>query len=267
VRKHERTVHLRADVAGSPPPGTVRMSGGRPDPWSVSARSTHPLAGPMYWACNDVLALAAQLALGATPPPASDLRRQLDQLFRGMQQRAQAGGIPPEDVADAGYAIMALFDEIMVSANWGGRAEWQASPLQYVYFRENTAGEGFFRRADTLMHQPHRAHVLLVYFLCLALGFEGRYAVSGGAALVPVYEAMGAAVGQFLPPSDVLSPHGEPPDIGRGLLRRQAPMLRVAAVVLGLAIVVFFVLRASLTFQVRGAVMPMREYAGTSAQR
>jgi type VI secretion system protein ImpK len=219
----------------------------------------------MYWACNDVLALASQLALGATPPAAPELRQQLDQLFRGMQQRARLGGIPPEDVADAGYAIMALFDEIMVSANWPGRAEWQASPLQYVYFRENTAGEGFFRRADTLMHQPHRAHVLLVYFLCLALGFQGRYAVGGGGGLAPVYDAIGAAVGHFLPPSDVLSPHGEPPDLGRGLLRRQAPMLRVAAAVLGVAVLIFFVLRTSLSFQVRGAVMPMREYAGPPA--
>jgi type IV/VI secretion system ImpK/VasF family protein len=243
---------------GSPPPGATRMYSQQP--------TAHPLAEPMYWASSDLLTLASQLALGAKPPSAPDLRRHLDQLFAGMHARGRAGGIAPEDLTEASYAIMALFDEILVQANWSGRAEWQASPLQFVHFHENTAGEGFFRRAEVLVRQPHRAHVTLVYFLCLALGFQGRYAVSGPAGVAPAFEAIGAAVSRALPPTDVLSPAGAPPDAPRSLLQREAPIVRVALGFFALALVLFLILRVVLSAQVSGVVQSMHDYSTAPAK-
>jgi type VI secretion system protein ImpK len=222
----------------------------------------------MYWACSDLLTLACQLSLGAVPPPAAELRRNLDQLFHAMQAKATEAGVPSEDVSDCAYAIMALYDEVLVSANWPGRMEWQTSPLQYVHFHENTAGEGFFRRAEVLMRQPHRTHVLLVYFLCLAMGFQGRYALAGQAALAPVYEAIGNAVGLYMPQAEILSPHGEPPDgAARNLYKQEAPIVRIALGLLGLAVVIFIFLRVILSAQVSGAVSPMRDYATSTVKR
>lgn len=221
----------------------------------------------MYWASSDLMTLACQLALGAVPPPAAELRRHLDDLFTKMQARCSSAGIPPEDLSEAVYAIMALFDEILVQANWTGRMEWQQSPLQYVHFHENTAGDGFFRRAEALMRQPHRAHVLLVYFLCLALGFQGRYAIGGGAGLSPVYESIGNAVGQYLPQSEMLSPHGEPADGARNLLRQEAPIVRIALGLFAFAILLFGVLRVVLGAQVSSAVQPMHDYASSTPKR
>ena len=236
----------------------------RPGPRVAGGRAgAHPLADPMYWACADLLTLASQLALGAMPPSATDLRNHLSRLFADMHARAVAAGVAPEDAIDAAYALMALFDEILVQAHWPGRLEWQTSPLQFVHFHENIAGENFFRRADVLLRQPHRAHVLLVYFLCLGLGFQGRYAVSGGAGLAPVYELIGATVGNSLPPADVLSPHGEPTDAVRSLLQREAPIVRLALACFLLALVVFGGLRLVLSAQVAGAVEPMRDFAGS----
>jgi type VI secretion system protein ImpK len=220
----------------------------------------------MYWACSDLLTLASQLALGATPPSAVELRRHLGQLFASMQARGRSAGIAPEDLQDASYAIMALFDEILVQANWPGRLEWQSQPLQYVHFHENTAGDGFFRRTDALLKQSHRAHVLLVYFLCLSLGFQGRYAMGGGAGLAPMYDAIGATVGYFLPPTEQLSPHGEPSDAARGLLQREAPIVRVALGMLGMALLVFIVLRLVTSSMVSSAVQPMRDYASSTVK-
>jgi type VI secretion system protein ImpK len=231
------------------------------------AAGVHPLAGAMYWACSDLLTLASQLGLGAVAPPPAELRVRLDRLFGEMRSRAHAAGASPEDIADASYALAALLDELLVqSGQWPGRSEWQASPLQYAYFHENTAGDGFFRRAESLMQQPHRAHVLLVYFLCLALGFQGRYAVVGGAGLQPVFDAIGAVASQSLPKPRGLSPRGEPPDVGGTLLRREAPFVRAALAFLALALVVFVGLRAVLSFDVAGATRSMRESAGAPAE-
>jgi type VI secretion system protein ImpK len=221
----------------------------------------HPLAEPMYWASADLLTLASQLAQGALPPSATDLRNQLSRLFSEFHTRATSAGIAPEDAIDAAYAMMALFDEILVQAQWPGRLEWQTSPLQFVHFHENVAGENFFRRIDVLLGQPHRTHVLLVYFLCLSLGFQGRYAVSGGAGLSQVYELVGATVASSLPPAEVLSPHGEPTDAVRSLLQREAPIVRVALACFMLALAVFGGLHLVLSSQVENAVQPMHDFA------
>lgn len=223
----------------------------------------HPLAEPMYWACADLFTLASQLALGATPPSATELKNHLARLFADMHARALAAGVAPEDAIDAAYALMALFDEILVSARWPGRMEWQTAPLQFVHFHENIAGENFFRRADVIMQQPHRAHVLLIYFLCLSMGFQGRYAVAGGAGLAPVYEQMGATVGRSLPSAELLSPHGEPADAVKSLLRREAPIVRLALACFLFALVVFGALRVVLSAQVGSAVQPMRDFTGS----
>jgi type VI secretion system protein ImpK len=215
----------------------------------------------MYWASVDLLTLASQLALGATPPSAPELRQQLQQAFASMHARAVSSGIAPEDAGDAVYALMALFDEILVQARWPGRLEWQTSPLQYVHFHENTAGENFFRRAEVLVTQPHRAHVLLVYFCCLALGFQGRYAVAGGAGLQPVYDAIYAALARSLPASEAISPHGDPPDSAKGFLRAEAPIVRVAIGLFAAALVVFAVLRVTISAQAHGAAQSMHDYA------
>jgi type VI secretion system protein ImpK len=271
VNKFSQTVML---PQGAPPPptGLPVPPPVRYPPATAPARSSgrpapHPLAGPMYWACSDLLTLACQLSLGAVPPPAAEVRRHVDDLLRSMQGKASEAGIPPEDVSDAVYAIMALFDEILVSANWPGRMEWQTSPLQYIHFHENTAGDGFFRRAEALMRQPHRVHVLQVYFLCLALGFQGRYALSGGMGLAPVYESIGNAVGNYLPPTELLSPHGEPADRAGNLYRQEAPIVRIALGLLGFGLLMFLCLRLVLSVQVSSAVQPMRDYASSTVKR
>lgn len=246
-----------APMPTAPPP--------RPAPTRMTAvarpGAPHPLAEPMFWACSDLLTLASQLGLGATPPSVQELRNHLNRLFGEMHARATSAGVAPEDAIDAAYPLMALFDEILVSARWPGRVEWQTAPLQFVHFHENVAGENFFRRADVIMKQPHRSHVLLVYFLCLGLGFQGRYAVSGGAGLAQVYEAMGATVGYALPPVDPMSPHGEPPDAVRSLLRREAPIVRLAIGCFVLALVVFGALRLILSSQVSSATQSMHEFS------
>jgi type VI secretion system protein ImpK len=263
IRFDPQPVQGRSQPPRSPsvPPPTQPFRAG---PRAVAARSgPHPLAEPMYWACADLLTLASQLALGAMPPSAADVRNNLSRLFAEMHARALAAGVAAEDAFDAAYALMALFDEILVQARWPGRLEWQTSPLQFVHFHENIAGENFFRRADVLLGQPHRAHVLLIYFLCLGLGFQGRYAVSGGAGLAQVYEMIGATVSQSLPSAEVLSPHGEPPDAVRSLLQREAPIVRLAVACFLLSLFVFVGLRVVLSSQVASAVQPMHDFAGS----
>ena len=68
-------------------------------------------------------------------------------------------------------------------------------------------------------------HVLEIYYLCLCLGFQGQYAVRGGEGLGPVIDQLGSRLGSSLGNTDVISPHGEPREAFRGLMRREMPLV------------------------------------------
>lgn len=224
----------------------------------------HPLMAPMYWACTDLLGLIPELvSTRASLPMPGELRSTVEQQLATMMDRARAAGVLPEDIVEAQYAIVALIDELLARVHgWSGQAEWRTRPLQLIHFNENTAGENFFRRLSMLEGQPHRAHVLQIYFLCMAVGFQGRYAVAGGEGLAPIFERIGARVAQASGP-DSISPHGEPKD-RRGLLQFEAPLVRVGLGCFGAALLVFIILRVVLTMQVREATRPMHDYANVN---
>ena len=102
------------------------------------------------------------------------------------------------------YAIVAFMDEQILRSQWSGRQQWMSQPLQLTYFNENTAGEGFFTRMQALEQRPNQAHVLEIYYLCLALGFRGtgpqwrRYHRSYGvmaAVMAPLVVSVHSVVG------------------------------------------------------------------------
>ena len=227
-------------------------------PSAPVAAATHPLAEPMYGACHELLTLAASLGQGAQPP--DDLPRHVAGMLTAMQTRARDAGIPPEDARDAMFPILALLDEILVQVPWSGQNQWRSQTLQFQHFKENSAGESFFARVDALLRQPHRAHVLLIYFYVLALGFHGRYAIRGGQGLEPIYDAVANALAPAMPPSEILSPHGAPTDGGR-FLQREAPIVRASLGILAVALLLFVVLRLALSLKTSHVQEPMDDFA------
>jgi type VI secretion system protein ImpK len=217
-----------------------------------------------YWATADLLAFASQLAQGSLPSSAEQLRTNLTALFTEMRRKGTASGLIPDDITDASYAIMALLDEILVQANWPGRTEWQKAPLQFQYFHENTAGENFFRRAEAYCEQPHKLHVLQIYVLCVSLGFQGRFAMGQIAELEAFQGRMAASVLAACVPTDLLSPHGVPPDAGQSLLQRELPVARLGVACFGGALLVFCVLLLARSWQLSRATEAMRTYVAAA---
>jgi type VI secretion system protein ImpK len=178
-----------------------------------------PLA-KMYWACADPLTLASQLAYARDLPSPDVLQRRVSSLFDQMARKCREDGIPDEDANEAKYAIAAFTDEQIFRSAWPGRTQWMGQPLQLIYFNENTAGEGFFQHMARLQSQPNRTHVLEIYYLCLCLGFQGQYAVSGGQGLGAIIDQLAARLGAGAGTGDVISPHGEPREALRGFMQR-----------------------------------------------
>jgi type VI secretion system protein ImpK len=160
--------------------------------------------------CFNALFQVRQLDDASLPPPEvlhRGLRGFLDALF----QRATQAGFSREDANDIAYAIVALADEIAVSKSEEIRQYWAANLLQFHYFRENVAGEGFFTRLEAIQRDPRRSEILRIYYLALAFGFRGRYRVRGDELeLMSHTDRLQREVSRGRRfESEMLSPHGD----------------------------------------------------------
>jgi len=144
------------------------------------------------------------------------------------------------------YALAAFIDEQILRSQWSGRQQWMAQPLQLLFFNENTAGEGFFDRLNILQQVPGKEHIVQIYYLCLALGFQGKFGIHGANELGAVQEHARASVSASLPSSEIISPAGYPHATAVRAGRRRSPYLAIGATVLGLAVILFIFLKISI---------------------
>lgn len=105
---------------------------------------------------------------------AQSLSAQLDNAIATARHRAHDAGYSAADVDEALLAVAAWADELLLSARWDGAPQWQRHLLQRRYFNLSNAGVAFYERLAQLT--PAQLPVREVFYLCLALGFGGRYA-------------------------------------------------------------------------------------------
>lgn len=109
--------------------------------------------------------------------PFLETQRQIKQLFANSAVLSRDAQIDPRDYDDARFALVAWVDETMMNAPWVHRGEWQRSLLQTELYATTNAGEEFFERLNRLA--PSQNNIREVYYMCLCLGFMGRYCHPG----------------------------------------------------------------------------------------
>ena len=111
------------------------------------------------------------------PDPAG-LREYLLRAITEFEQRARAAGASPEHVLISRYALCTMIDEAVANMPWGASPEWVQQSLLVTLHREGFGGEKFFLLLEKAMEDPRRNIDLLeLMYVCIALGFEGRYSV------------------------------------------------------------------------------------------
>jgi type VI secretion system protein ImpK len=168
-----------------------------------------------------------------------------------MREKARELGMPERDGTDIAYAIVALVDEIAIDKPEPMHSFWIGKQLQYTFFDEQLAGEGFFNRLQELRRDGRRADVLRVYYQCLLMGFQGKYSIRGGEAeLLRIIDSLRPEVERHIEVPDHLSPNGEAPDEPLVRASKRNPFLWIALGVFAVAVAVFIGLRLSLNRQV-----------------
>ena len=106
------------------------------------------------------------------PPALIELRDKIVSLLNTQEERAKSIGVTQENFHEARFAVLSWVDEMILNSNWTHRTQWQH--LMLAYNGTLNAGEEFFRHLELLPSQAN--NVREIYYLCISLGFEGRYA-------------------------------------------------------------------------------------------
>jgi type VI secretion system protein ImpK len=110
-------------------------------------------------------------------PPYEQVKADIMRLLSQGEASVRDGAFSQEDYDQARFMICAWVDEVILRSSWTHKNLWQREQLQRVYYNTTDAGEEVFDRLNALGF--HQRAVREVYYLCLALGFVGRYCNKG----------------------------------------------------------------------------------------
>jgi type VI secretion system protein ImpK len=129
---------------------------------------------------NPLLNLVPTLRSTLDHPNPEQLRRDLSRAVREFESRARAANIPSEHVVAARYILCTLLDEVVAGTPWGPRV-WVRQSLLVEFHNDAWGGEKVFQLLSKLAANPTKEKDLLeLIYVCLQLGFEGRYRVADG---------------------------------------------------------------------------------------
>ena len=195
-------------------------------------------AGPLF---DLILRLKAGIVA-----PSNDLRPQVAGMLNDFEKRAERYRFSSKIVQVSKFALASFVDETVLINNFPMRNEWERNPLQLEYFGEQLAGNKFFEKLDSMLKQIEVTQdAVEIYYVCMLLGFKGRYAVYEQEKLLAIMQETANAlvkVGKIKPVE--LSPNWLANDQPAPPSKRGMPVwAKIGAMAgLGLAVVVYLVM-------------------------
>jgi type VI secretion system protein ImpK len=232
-----------APARGAPPQGTPR-----PPPPDPSASGPAPGVAefissgrnPLLQAAGPLLVLAGRLRGQIANADVESLRRQCVQEVRDFEDRCRRASVPDADVLAARYALCTVLDEAVLNTPWGAQSGWAGQSLLVTFHREAQGGEKFFQLLDRLLGEPQRYLALLeLWYVCLSLGFEGRYRLDerGANRLADIRRDLYVKIEQLRGAVEpALSPHWTGVEDRRNAVLRLVPLWVVVAAAVAILI-------------------------------
>jgi type VI secretion system protein ImpK len=206
---------------------------------------------PLVEAATPLLILAGRLREQIKNARVESLYTQSVQEMRSFEERARRAAVPEEDVLAARYALCSVIDEAVLNTPWGAESGWAARSLLVTFHRESFGGEKVFALVDRVLNEPRRYLALLeLLYICLSLGFEGRYRVEdrGTARLTDIRFDLFRCIQSLrgTPEAD-LSPQWQGVENKRREMMRLVPLWVVATACAAVLFATFIILNARLS--------------------
>lgn len=178
--------------------------------------------------------------------PSMDLRPKIASLLADFESRAERYRYSSKIVQVAKFALASFVDETVLTNQFHLKEEWEKYPLQLEYFGEQLAGNKFFEKLAAMLKQVDvTADAVEIYYVCMLLGFKGRYAVYEKDRLLTIMQETANALvraGKIRPVE--LSPHWLADDQPEPPKPKKMPAWAkvTAAAGLGFAIIIYLVM-------------------------
>lgn len=195
-------------------------------------------AGPIF---DLILRLKAGIVA-----PSNDLRPKIAAMLTDFEKRAERYRFSSKITQVSKFALASFVDETVLTNNFHLKEEWEKNPLQLEYFGESLAGNKFFEKLLAMIKQIDvTADAVEIYYVCMLLGFKGRYGVYEKEKLLAIMQQTANALvkaGKIRPVE--LSPHWLANDQPTPPEKRGMPVwAKISALGgLGLAFIIYLVM-------------------------
>lgn len=224
------------------------------------------MAGPkdISGLCTDLFLIIIRMREAEDLGDPAALRKLITYYIGLFEKNCTTIGMDQDSIAEAKYAIIGLMDETVLSVPGACRDFWISKPMQLDYFGDNIAGQEFYEKLQKMLLQPEKKKdVLEVYYLCLSLGFEGKYRLSNAEERGAIMDDLGRTLRRTrVRVSAELSPHGKKPETGQEAKAKAFlfPLWvsgTAAAAVVAICWVVMFIVNASAAGSLLGTIQSL----------
>ena len=200
----DKTMVFRPAFSAAAAAATASMASAAP----VEIRQIGTLGAmnPLVAAANPLLMTLPTLRTASVPGDIASLRARLLEMVKDFDSACVRQGVADDQRHLARYALCTVLDEAIQRTPWGATSNWAQQSLLIHFFKENWGGEKFFQILDKMLQTPARFTALLeLFYVCLALGFMGRYLLTDAAgrqAVTELRERLHQQIRQSRPPSE-----------------------------------------------------------------
>ena len=224
-------------------------------PSNLGEISLHNLGkvNPLESTASALLAIISRLYNSPSHNSPEQLKQKLVQEIKDFDVNADRAGYDQETIKNARYALCTTIDEAVFNTPWGYQSGWGEHSLLSIFHQEVSGGDQFFRKLKDLGQNPSKHLDLLeLKYICLALGFQGRYRIvdSGKEKLAQIRDWLGDLIRKQRGSAEaLLSPHWKGVETQKKQFIKTIPLWVLLAVAGALLLAIFLGLFSLLNAQ------------------
>ncbi len=150
-------------------------------PGNIGLASVALDLNPLIGSAAALIAVLSELKLPEVYCDMDKLRRKLVTQIKEFENSAKLKGVAAMNVLVARYILCAALDEAVLSLPVGEQSSWASQSLLSTFHEDAGGGEKFFVILERMNQDPSmNIDILELLYLCLSLGFQGKYRVMDG---------------------------------------------------------------------------------------
>ena len=190
------------------------------------------------------------------------LKNHINEMFDKFERESRMAAIDNEKIHLAKFALIAFLDETIISSSWSRKDVWLSEPLQLKLFETFNAGEEFFDYLNKLRQRTSsNKDVLEIYYLCLTLGFKGKYQLQSPENLRRIIDDLNMELHpEMYKLIETISPNGKPHDTLIETVKGKIPLWIYPAAAVVICIVFYVFMSTSISAKASDLIEIIKSY-------